>query len=263
MAYESSNDRVSSVTDPVTGAIFYTYGLSGERLTMTLPGGGVFTYGYGGTFQALSKDDPNSLSKNLSRITDDQGRAVDYWLDESGRPYLTRFNQTFDTNLAQLSYQQAANTYTSTPSVWLSQLTNTWNWRVNAMSSWQATVQSQNQYTHDASGQRLTNAILSPDASTRTETYVYDELSRLTSVNYGDGVTQSYSFDAMGNRLQKQDSATGTENCIYNAANMLLCHSGKSAYRSGSDANVSSTCEIMLHAKPRRWRKAASRCLSF
>ena len=59
-----------------------------------------------------------------------------------------------------------------------------------------------------AMGQRLTNATISPDGSTRTETYAYDELNRLTNVNYGDGVTQAYSFDAMGNRLQKQDSAT-------------------------------------------------------
>jgi YD repeat-containing protein len=31
------------------------------------------------------------------------------------------------------------------------------------------------------------------------ETYGYDELSRLTSVTYKDNVTQSYTFDKVGN----------------------------------------------------------------
>ena len=39
---------------------------------------------------------------------------------------------------------------------------------------------------------------------------------------YGDGQTQSYSFDPMDNRLSKQDSATGIENFTYNLANMML-----------------------------------------
>ncbi len=47
-------------------------------------------------------------------------------------------------------------------------------------------------------------------------------------MNYGDGQTQGYSFDAMGNRTQKQDSASGTENYSYNAANMLLSRAGNS-----------------------------------
>ena len=52
----------------------------------------------------------------------------------------------------------------------------------------------------------------------RAETYGYDALSRLTSVNYGDGQTQTYAFDAMGNRTQKVDSVSGTENYTYNNA---------------------------------------------
>jgi uncharacterized protein RhaS with RHS repeats len=40
----------------------------------------------------------------------------------------------------------------------------------------------------------------SPVLNSRTETYGYDEINRLTGVNYGDGGTQQYSFDNMGNR---------------------------------------------------------------
>ena len=60
----------------------------------------------------------------------------------------------------------------------------------------------------------------------RTEQYGYDELNRLKTVDYGDGQTQSYAFDAMGNRSSKVDSSTGTEGYTYNAANMLLSRAG-------------------------------------
>ena len=56
----------------------------------------------------------------------------------------------------------------------------------------------------------------------RTESYGYDALNRLTSVNYGDGQTQGYAFDTTGNRTQKTDSATGTETYTNDAANRLL-----------------------------------------
>jgi len=45
-------------------------------------------------------------------------------------------------------------------------------------------------------------------------------------VNYGDGVTQSYSFDNMGNRLTKTEGGT-TEPYVYNAANMLVSRNGQ------------------------------------
>ena len=41
----------------------------------------------------------------------------------------------------------------------------------------------------------------------------------------------------MGNRLQKQDSVSGTENCSYNAANMLLTR-GANNYANDADGNT-------------------------
>ena len=71
----------------------------------------------------------------------------------------------------------------------------------------------------------------------RTEIYGYDNLNRLSTVNYGDGQTQSYAFDTMGNRTQKVDSAAGTENYTYNAANMLLTRAGNS-YANDANGNT-------------------------
>ncbi len=83
--------------------------------------------------------------------------------------------------------------------------------------------------------------------STRTEKYQkadgssgYDALNRLTNVDYGDGQTQSYSFDAIGNRLSRADSASGTTTSAYNAANMLLSTggAGASGFQNDADGNT-------------------------
>ena len=69
----------------------------------------------------------------------------------------------------------------------------------------------------------------------------YDELNRLTSVNYGDGQTQGYTFDSMGNRLTKTDSSTGNESYAANAANMLTSRTvggTTSAYTNDANGNT-------------------------
>jgi RHS repeat-associated protein len=119
--------------------------------------------------------------------------------------------------------------------LFLSEVRNTFCQLVNG--SWQQSVLVQNDYTYDNAGQRLTNQITSSDGTNRTETYTYDEINRLKSVNYGDGQTQSYTFDAMGNRTQKTDSISGTESYGYNNANMLLSR-GASSYTNDLNGNT-------------------------
>ncbi len=78
------------------------------------------------------------------------------------------------------------------------------------------------------------------NVTSRTEQYAYDALNRLTSVDYGDGQTQSYSFDSMGNRASKTDAGGGmggSEAYSYNAANMLLGRAGN-PYLSDANGNT-------------------------
>ena len=117
---------------------------------------------------------------------------------------------------------------------WLKQIKNSWNWKTSPYpppnGTWSQRTLVQNAYTYDNAGQRLSNAISDSTGLVRTETYGYDALTRLSSVNYGDGQTQSYNFDAMSNRLSKTDvggGINGTEAYTYNAANMLLSRAGK------------------------------------
>jgi len=119
----------------------------------------------------------------------------------------------------------------------LQTITNTWNTWDPVSNSWQSQVLVGNSYSYDANSNRLANTISDSSGPVRTESYGYDSLSRLTSVNYGDGQTQGYSFDPMGNRLTKSDSVAGNDTYSYNAANMLLTRNG-GAYTNDINGNT-------------------------
>ena len=83
----------------------------------------------------------------------------------------------------------------------------------------------------------------------KTDEQKLTHLSLLVLVNYGDGQTQSYGFDAMGNRLSKTDivttgttTATTTAGYTYDAANRLTSTSqnggAASAVTSDADGNT-------------------------
>jgi hypothetical protein len=78
---------------------------------------------------------------------------------------------------------------------------------------------SQNTYSYNAGGIRTANAVSLYNQPNRVEQYACDCLNRLTGVDYGDGVTQSYTFDNMGSRLTKTEGGT-TDTYGYNGANM-------------------------------------------
>jgi len=108
------------------------------------------------------------------------------------------------------------------------------------MTGWTSTIAAQNNYTYNDAGQRLQNDVSGTAPGTRSEVYTYDDLSRLKTVNYGDGQNQTYSFDAMGNRLSKADTVGGgttTESYTYDAANKLLTR-GSQSYTYDSEYNT-------------------------
>jgi RHS repeat-associated protein len=229
LAYETGNNRVGSVTDPVTGTVSYTYGQRGERLTVSLPGGGTWNYTYSSDgAKVVPDEDLNKAALKLVKITDDQGREVQYSLSALGTIYEVFSNITYQ-NGSAVSYQRTGYSYTQDYRGLLSRVQNTWHWQQGFM-GWQQRTLVQNDYSYDNAGNRLANQISDNAGPIRTESYGYDELSRLASVNYGDGETQAYVFDLMGNRLQKTVSTAGgvtgstttSETYSYNAANMLL-----------------------------------------
>ncbi|MGV3719790.1 MAG: RHS repeat domain-containing protein [Actinomycetota bacterium] len=242
MSYETGNDRVASVADPVTGTISYTYLTTGERASVTLPGGGTWTYTYAEDWSMLPEPSPDKISRLLLKIEDDNGRDVQYVLDSTGRMHEAINNITY-VNGSPVSHMKTEFTFDSVyvmPAYshgWLSEVKNTWNELDPMTNQWQQTVLVQNDYTNDNNGNRLTNTVSDNSGPIRTEEYGYDALSRLTGVDYGDGQTQTYAFDPMGNRTQKADSVTGTESYTYNNANMLLTR-GSNSYTNDLNGNT-------------------------
>jgi len=155
-----------------------------------------------------------------------------------GQPHEVRSDQSFDGGGNLLTYcdplytQDAA---TSATHHYLAEIKNSWNWKV--FGQWTSRILVKNDYSYDNVGNRPSNQVSDNNGIIRTEGYGYDELSRLTSVNYGDGQTQVYSFDPMGNRLSKNDSLAGNEAYTYNNANMLLTRAGQS-YTNDNNGNT-------------------------
>ena len=241
IAYETGGDRVASVSDPVSGTMAYTYGMLGERTSMTLPSGGSLSYQY--SFLLMGSADLNQVGRALQRIVDENGRIIDVATDTAGSALAVRYNQSVDQNGTVTAYSQRNYTYQTTGwGIWSSgRLQSVQDQDVNAQNG-SARLVSQNQYTYDDNGQRTSNTIGIGDAQgnvqSRVETYGYDALSRLTGVNYGDGQSQTYAFDAMGNRTTKTDNVTGGETYGFNAANMLTNRSvAGTASTYSNDAN--------------------------
>jgi YD repeat-containing protein len=116
-------------------------------------------------------------------------------------------------------------------------------------------------YTLDADGNRLTagELIAAPVGGgallSRTVSYAYDALNRLTGASYTDGApTESYSYDAAGNRPSATIGGTTTSS-TFDSANRLLTRGGDS-YTYDADGNT-----LTAGARTYAWN-AANRMVS-
>ena len=263
-SYETGSDRVSSVNDPVTGPVNYTYLVTGERSTVTLPGSTQpsFTFGYdtniddGTDLWIMRKDDPNFLSKRLGSITDAQGRHVKLKLDDRGTARYVWYDTVYDaqgqlvrTLKTSRTYDMTSGEYYGYSDTWtrflLSQIQTVSTNSISVYPTAADQIVERNDYTYDNVGQRLTNLITPKVGSARTETYTYDQQNRLSNVNYGDGEIQTYTFDAMGNRQTKSDTISGTTanaSYISDAVNRLTSVTSSDAangsYTNDANGNV-------------------------
>lgn len=73
------------------------------------------------------------------------------------------------------------------------------------------------------------------------QTYTYDNLNRLTKVVYGNGVTVTYGYDALGNRTSKKvTGATGTTFTI----SVAVTPQGSGSITGGGNYNSGATVEL-------------------
>src|ERR1051325_6407013 len=100
-------------------------------------------------------------------------------------------------------------------------------------------------YSYDANSNRETETRKHNGATSRSISYQFDSLNRLTQANYGSGASLSYSYDKVGNRPSEQGSEVGgapvNRTYAYDALNRL------STVTDAVTANQSSTLTYDLN----------------
>jgi RHS repeat-associated protein len=183
------------------GTLTYGYDAAGRRTAMGLPGQRQVTYSY-------------DAAGRTKKLTDWSQREVAFAYDDDGnRVKITRPNGV-DTDF---SYDGAG--------------------RLDAVSHTDGiSPLLEFAYTLDAAGNRT-----AVSGTRGTETYVLDELNRITQVTYADGTVVEYDYDAAGNRISETvDGVTTTY--TYDDASQLVSV-GTEAYSYDDNGNLVSAGE--------------------
>jgi len=163
----------------------------------------------------------------LARIEDSDGHSASLSYDATGRlaSIVAPNNETiaFTYDAGGRLVEQRLNSGQRTTQSWfedgnLKEKQNLFN----------TTVLSSHLYTLDQQGRRATHTE-NVGGVTKTWSYLYDNLDRLTEAN--DGTAETYGYDIFGNRRTKTRGATTTA-YLYDAAHQLT------EIRSGSDAGA-------------------------
>ncbi len=208
----------------------YTYTANGLIETIT-DGRGVTRYAYDEDSRLLSRTDPNGSTLA-------NGHTIEYTYDEAGNRTAVitpngSVNYAFDErnclstvidadyNLTAYQYDDANNL---TRIAFANGVVETREYdelnRLTALENKLGnTVISGYRYELNASGHRLSVT----EASGRQVGYTYDNLYRLTQENINNGARMiSYSYDAVGNRLTRNDSVEGVSRYSYDDNDRLL-----------------------------------------
>ena len=187
-AYDNMGRLISTTTQYafLSGSTFtnsYTYDAASNRTSLTAPDGSISTYGYD-TLNRLNGL-ANSWAGSFGFAYDALGRRTQLM-----RPNGVKTNYSYDSlsHLLSVLHQAGVNTLDGAS------------------------------YTYDPAGNRTakTNYL-----NATTSNYAYDALYELTQVTQGASTTESYSYDAVGNRL----SSSGVPNYSYNSSNELTSNS--------------------------------------
>jgi RHS repeat-associated protein len=221
--YDVNHRLLSKSPDPSLNepAIAFTYNAIGQRVTMT-DASGTTIYTYDVSNRLSSKQTPQGTlsysyddAANLltTRSSNANGVSVDYAYDALGRLATVKDNNLLSLNggLTSYTYDAANNLqgFTYPNGVSTSFAYNLLN-RLTTMTVNSSTAPlASYSYTLGAAGNRLSVSELGG----RTATYTVDDLYRLTSESiagdpHGINGNLSYSYDAVGNRLNRISSLT-------------------------------------------------------
>jgi RHS repeat-associated protein len=206
-----SLDRLSNLTNSLTGSFGFGYDALSRRTQLNRPNGINTSYSY------------DSLSRLLSVLHQSGSTTLDgasYTYDASGNrtaktDYLNSLssNYTYDalyqlTQVTQGSSTTESYSYDSVGNRLSSSVVPVYSYN----SANELTSTSQGSYTYDANGNTLSDG---------SKTYTWDAENRLSSVTLPDsGGTASFRYDPFGRRIQKS-SPLGTTNFLYDGPNLM------------------------------------------
>ncbi|MGI8836313.1 MAG: Ig-like domain-containing protein [Pyrinomonadaceae bacterium] len=225
----NSNGQVLSISDSMGTIATYTYGAGNQLLSVTYADNSAFQFAYDGNLRLTTVTD--ALGNVIeSHSYDGQGRAITS--ERHGGVEHYSLNYVSDTETYVTDALSRVTKYTFDTSKGRNVVTQveglcncgtgsqskTWTYddQLNVISKTNALNQTTS-YTHDASGNRLTET----DA-TGTVTYTYNEFADvLTRTDQLNGVT-TITYDTQGNRLTTKDALNNTTAFTYDARGQLL-----------------------------------------
>ena len=221
LAYDAKGN-VTNASDSVTGAVTMEYDAN-ERLTrIVYPKGRGFTYTYDAvgrvTERTMLGGSPSSATATQRYTYDSFGR-LSRVTDGDGNPYITN---AYDPTTGWLLTQTYGNgTVVSNAYDILGRTVGIYHSRTGG-----SPVQNGNapaarstiaffEYAYDADGK-----CISQTTAEGTESYTYDADGQLTSVTYPDGTSETFTYDAVGNRISRTgDSPVQNESYTVNNLN--------------------------------------------
>ncbi|TFH40577.1 MAG: hypothetical protein E4G94_09355, partial [ANME-2 cluster archaeon] len=204
--YDEMN-RLLSVLNPGGQKVGYEYDAAGNRLQITYPDNKMTSYAYDAT-------------NRLIGVTDRNGGITSNTYDANG-------------NLIGITYPNSMKT---------EYVYDEGNRLVELINKNDAQIVSSFTYSMDDVGNRLSvDELFSGrfEDATQTTNYEYDDLYRLTKVDYPFDKIVQYNYDPMGNRISMISTIDGmdyTVNYNYDAADRLL-QSGKVTYSYDNNGN--------------------------
>jgi RHS repeat-associated protein len=218
--------RLTQATDP-TGTYQLTYD-NMDRLTQTST---VYAFISGKTFPVGYAWDAGS---NLTSMTDPQNGSTTYTYDTLNRlatlkdPQRNQFSFSYDALGRRTQLARPNSVDTNYQYDTLSRVTSL----LHQLTGRRGTTTLDGElYSYDAAGNRLSRA---DQLTSIVSNYTYDPLYELTAVTQGANTTESYTFDAVGNRLSSL-SASYT----YDISNELTAQTGVT-YTHDNNGNLTS-----------------------
>ncbi|MDJ0654152.1 MAG: RHS repeat-associated core domain-containing protein [Xanthomonadales bacterium] len=198
--------RLTSMTDAV-GSITYTYDARGNLLTETqVIDGHTFNLAY--TYDGAG---------NLLTMTYPSGQVVTYTRDAGGRVTgISRFNGTTDILASNITYEPFGSMKSMTLGNGI-QVTKTYDLAYRVTDIVQGAVMDRD-YSYDAASN--ITGITDVLSSTKSQTFGYDDLNRLTSATgiYG---SEAYVYDEVGSRTQSTINTVVTNYGYSSTSNRL------------------------------------------